>query len=85
MLLQLPIGAAVNRSTGRWVDGIVGIPPLSTVAKHILPRVLDEALDGGEDRLPVGFGFFGTLAQVEGFRQQIDDADAIAEHVLGVL
>lgn len=85
LLLQLSIGAAVHGSGVDWVDGIVGIPSFSTIAEHILPRVLDEALDGGEDRLPVGFGFFGALPKVQGFRQQIDDPDAVSEHVLGVL
>lgn len=46
--------------------------------------MLDEALDGGEDRFPIDLGFFGALAEVQGFRQQIDDPDAVSEHVLGV-
>lgn len=61
------------------------IPPLPAVAYHILARMLDEALYRGKDGLLVGLRFRGTFAEVERFRQQIDDAQTVAKHVLGVL
>lgn len=47
--------------------------------------MLNEALDRRQDGLLVGLGFLGAAAQVQRLGEQIDDAHAVAEHVLGVL